>query len=260
MNLNGTIPQPVLLSYLPLHSPWRHIFLTIPIPTMDREHPIGAGDTDTDMDSAAAVSVAIGGAAVGPAHLDDQDNNEDGWASADRRRGPGGAASSASSSPLVPRMAAAAAMQGASGSIPPSPSRASSARAGGPSPSPRSAIYCPARRCSARDAGLRQLAAASGPPVMIPRHQALMLRHQQMWMSQVMMHMGRERGAVESAGHHHTHRGHDHRMDCEGDDGGDGPSGKLLQLVEDHRWIPSLNRITTNPEETTRVGIQGRTP
>mmetsp|Transcript_45258 Transcript_45258/g.94934 ORF Transcript_45258/g.94934 Transcript_45258/m.94934 type:complete len:595 (-) Transcript_45258:246-2030(-) len=51
-----------------------------------------------------------------------------------------------------------------------------------------------------------------------------------------------------------------HDSDDEDEDEYDGPSRRLLRLVEDHRWVAALQRITTHPRETQQVGIQGRTP
>ena len=44
------------------------------------------------------------------------------------------------------------------------------------------------------------------------------------------------------------------------DDNSDRPSRTLLRLVEDHNWVAAMQRITTHPRETQKVGIQGRTP
>lgn len=38
------------------------------------------------------------------------------------------------------------------------------------------------------------------------------------------------------------------------------PARTLLRLVEEHHWVAALQRITTHPRETHKVGIQGRTP
>ena len=127
----------------------------------------------------------------------------------------------------------------------------------------------------AAPSGLRRLAAAPAPPAMIPRHQALAMRQQQAWMSRAVLAAAGPGGLgaagllpafyhpVGTAHVHHGGQGH-RRADVgrgdRGEDSADGPSGRLLRLVEDHMWIRSLDRITTNPEETTRVGIQGRTP
>lgn len=157
--------------------------------------------------------------------------------------------------PPVPRTAPSAALK---------PDASSAAAAG-----PHRAIHCPARRCPARDAGLRRLAGGAPPAAAIPpRRQAPAMSQQQMWTRRaVLAAAGPGLGAFYRpvGARHHQGYGHHHAHGLMGDrgeesDAGDGPSGGLIRLVEDHRWIASLNRITTNPEETTRIGIQGRTP
>lgn len=48
--------------------------------------------------------------------------------------------------------------------------------------------------------------------------------------------------------------------DSEDDEGKPYGSRRLIYLVEEHHWMEALQRISTHPNETSMVGIQGRTP
>ncbi|KAL7464029.1 hypothetical protein ACHAXS_004370 [Conticribra weissflogii] len=57
------------------------------------------------------------------------------------------------------------------------------------------------------------------------------------------------------------HRDIDHQeLDEEEDEEDISEPNSLIGLLEDHQWIPAFHRMASHPEETTSIGIQGRTP
>mmetsp|Transcript_3668 Transcript_3668/g.7739 ORF Transcript_3668/g.7739 Transcript_3668/m.7739 type:complete len:753 (+) Transcript_3668:130-2388(+) len=66
---------------------------------------------------------------------------------------------------------------------------------------------------------------------------------------------------AQNNGELREHRDRDHLELDEADDDEDiSEPNSLIGLLEDHQWVPAFHRMASHPEETTSIGIQGRTP